>query len=99
MDSTQLGAERPTLIFFTSTRNGMCRRVEGFLAQVLQRRHNHATFEIRQVAREERPDLHERFRIDTTPTLVVVSGKAVRGRLVQPRGCDEIRTFLGPWLR
>lgn len=99
MDSIQQGAERPKLLFFTSNRNGMCRRVEGFLAQVLQRRHNHDTFEIRQVAREERPDLHERFQIETTPTLVVVADHAVRGRLVQPRGCEEIRTFLRPWLR
>lgn len=91
--------ERPTLIFFTSDRNGLCRRAEGFLAQVLQRRHNHQTFHIRYVAREERPDLHERFRILETPTLMVVDGKAVRGRLVQPRGCEEIRDFLGPWLR
>ena len=90
---------RPTLIFFTSDRNGLCRRAEGFLAQVLQRRHNHDTFTIRYVAKEQRPDLLERFRIDKTPTLMVVDRKAVRGRLVQPRGCEEIRTFLAPWLR
>jgi hypothetical protein len=74
--------ERPTLIFFTSERNGLCRRAEGFLAQVLQRRHNHETFKIRFVPQEERPDLHDRFRIDVTPTLMIVDGKAVRGRLV-----------------
>ena len=91
--------ERPTLIFFTSERNGLCRRAEGFLAQVLQRRRNHETFTIKFVPQEERPDLHERFRVDTTPTLLVVDGKAVRARLVQPRGCEEIRTFLRPWLR
>ncbi|HEV2593349.1 MAG TPA: thioredoxin family protein [Gaiellaceae bacterium] len=90
---------RPTLIFFTSQRNGQCRRVEGYLAQVLQRRHNHETFAIRHVASEERPDLHERFAVAVTPTLVVVESKAVRGRLVQPRGAEEIRMFLEPWLR
>jgi hypothetical protein len=96
---TNGAAVKPTLIFFTSGRNGLCRRAEGFLAQVLQRRRNHDTFAIRYVAQEERPDLLERFRVDQTPTLVVVDGKAVRGRLVQPRGCEEIRTFLSPWLR
>ena len=90
---------QPTLIFFTSDRNGLCRRAEGFLAQVLQRRHNHDTFQVRRVAQEARPDLHERFRIAVTPTLVVVDGHAVRGRLAQPRGCEEIRTFLAPWLK
>jgi Thioredoxin len=99
MDGAVAAQARPTLIFFTSDRNGLCRRAEGFLAQVLQRRHNHDTFAIRFVAQEERPDLLERFRVDKTPTLMVVDRKAVRGRLVQPRGCEEIRTFLEPWLR
>jgi hypothetical protein len=90
---------RPTLIFFTSAKEGRSRRAEGFLAQVLQRRRNHETFRIRYVAREDRPDLLERFRIADTPTLVVVEDKRVRGRLAQPRGCEEIQAFLAPWLK
>ena len=39
-------ATRPRLIFFTSSLSGQCRRVEGFLAQVLQRRRNHSTFRV-----------------------------------------------------
>jgi hypothetical protein len=66
---------------------------------VLQRRRNHETFRVRYVAREERPDLLERFRIEQTPTLLVVESKRVRGRLAQPRGCEEIQTFLAPWLK
>jgi thioredoxin-like negative regulator of GroEL len=92
-------ATRPTLILFTSNREGRSRRAEGFLAQVLQRRRNHETFSVRYVAREERPDLLEKFRIRDTPTIVVVEEKRVRGRLAQPRGCDEIQSFLAPWLR
>src|SRR5882762_7165592 len=92
-------AARPILIFFTSATNGRCRRTEGYLAQVLQRRHNHETFALRFVAQEQRPDLLERFGIAVTPTLVVVDGKVVRGKLVEPRGCEEIQTFLAPWLR
>jgi thioredoxin-like negative regulator of GroEL len=90
---------KPTLIFFKSSTEGKSRRAEGFLAQVLQRRRNHETFTVRYVAREERPDLLERFRIDTTPTIVVVEDKRVRGRLAQPRGCEDIQTFLAPWLK
>ena len=89
----------PLLIFFTSEKDGRCRRTEGFLAQVLQRRHNHDTFSMRTVAQERRPDLLERFRIDKTPTLLVVDEQVVRGRLVSPQGCEEIQTFLAPWLR
>jgi hypothetical protein len=91
--------DRPTLLFFVSATEGRSRRTEGHLAQVLQRRHNHETFTVRRVAREERPDLLERFRIEQTPTLVVVEEKRVRARLSQPRGCEEIQTFLAPWLR
>jgi hypothetical protein len=54
---------------------------------------------VRYVAREERPDLLDKFRIDQTPTIVVVEEKRVRGRLVSPRGCREIERLLTPWLR
>jgi thioredoxin-like negative regulator of GroEL len=90
--------EQPRLVFFHSKASGPCRRVEGFLAQVLQRRRNHGTFKVVNVAEEERPDLLERFAVDSLPTLVVVEGKAVRGRLEQPRGCRDIEGFLSPWL-
>ena len=70
------------LVYFHSTLSGQCRRVEGFLAQVLQRRRNHET-----------------FKVQSVPTLVVVQGKSVAGRLEQPRGCREIEGFLAPWLQ
>jgi thioredoxin-like negative regulator of GroEL len=91
-------ADLPRLVFFHSALSGNCRRVEGFLAQVLQRRRNHGTFNVVRVAEEERPDLLERFKIETVPTLVVVEHKAVKGRLERPRGCREIEGFLAPWL-
>jgi thioredoxin-like negative regulator of GroEL len=90
---------RPGLVFFHSNVSGRCRRVEGFLAQVLQRRRNHGTFKIYRVAQEERPDLVERFGVERLPTLVVVQDRFVRGRLEQPRGCREIERFLAPWLQ
>jgi thioredoxin-like negative regulator of GroEL len=90
--------QKPRLVFFHSEVNGYCRRVEGFLAQVLQRRRNHGTFKVLHVAEEERPDLLERFAVDELPTLVVVEGKTVRARLERPRGCREIEGFLAPWL-
>jgi thioredoxin-like negative regulator of GroEL len=91
--------ERPILAFFRSDRSGRCKRVDGFLAQVLQRRRNHESFVIKNVVQEERPDLFERFRIEQVPTLLVIEGRAVRARLVAPRGSAEITLFLSPWLR
>jgi thioredoxin-like negative regulator of GroEL len=91
-------AERPNLFVFYSEASGRCRRVDGFLAQVLQRRRNHETFRLYRVAREEHPELFERFRVRTVPTLVVVEDRRVRGTLVEPRGCRDVEHFLGPWL-
>ena len=90
---------QPGLVFFHSGVSGACRRVEGFIAQVLQRRRNHGTFKLYRVAQEDRPDLFERFDVGTLPTLVVVEGKVVRARLEHPRGCREIERFLAPWLQ
>jgi thioredoxin-like negative regulator of GroEL len=98
MSVAEATLELPRLVFFHSALSGNCRRVEGFLAQVLQRRRNHGTFNVVRVAEEERPDLLERFKIETVPTLVVVEHKAVKGRLERPRGCREIEGFLAPWL-
>ena len=90
---------RPRLVFFYSKQSGRCRRAEGFLAQVLQRRRNHETFTVYRVDAEERPDLVTRFAVGTLPTLVVVDGKRIGARLETPRGCREIESFLAPWLR
>ena len=92
-------ALKPGLVFFYSSRSGACRRAEGFLAQVLQRRRNHGTFKLYRVAQEERPDLIERFGVERMPTLVVVQDKTVRARLELPRGCRDIERFLAPWLQ
>lgn len=89
---------QPLLVFVHSTSSGRCRRAEGYLAQVLQRRRNHETFKLHRLDAAERPDLAERFRITTLPTLLVIEDKVVRARLVDPRGCRDIAAFLDPWL-
>ena len=96
--AASIRAHKPRLVFFHSSVSGACRRAEAFLAQVLQRRRNHETFRLYRVAKEERPDLLERFGVTATPTLVVVEGSMVRAKLELPRGCREIEAFLAPWL-
>jgi thioredoxin-like negative regulator of GroEL len=90
---------RPRLVFFHSKLSGRCRRVEGFIAQVLQRRRNHGTFVVHRVDAEERPDLVKRFCVDRVPALVVVADRRVQARLEQPRGCRDIEALLAPWLK
>jgi thioredoxin-like negative regulator of GroEL len=91
--------ERPRLVFFYSPLSGRSRRVEGFLAQVLQRRHNHDTFELVRVSVDRRPDLAEHFRIERVPTVCVVEGRKLRKRIVTPRGSRDLERELAPWLR
>jgi thioredoxin-like negative regulator of GroEL len=97
--ATTTQTTQPGLVFFHSALSGHCRRVEGFLAQVLQRRRNHGTFRLYRVDEQQRPDLVDRFRVQSIPTLVVVEDKRVRARLEHPRGCRDIERFLEPWLQ
>jgi thioredoxin family protein len=92
------GAEKPTLCFFYSPRSGPSRRVEAFLAQVLQRRQNHRTFALRRVNCDEHPELAERFQVRALPALVVLESRKIRTRLDGPCGCREIEELLEPWL-
>ena len=92
-------ATKPQLVFFYSKTSGRCRRVEAFLAQVLQARRNHDTFVLHRVEAEQRPELIRRFAVEQLPTIIVIDGKQVRGRLEQPHGCTEIQHLLAPWLR
>ena len=93
------GGGRPTLLVFGSATSGPSRRVEGFVAQVLQRRQNHSTFELRYLDMAAHSQLARRLAIVQIPTIVVVEDGRVRVRIEQPRGAAEIRTALTPWLR
>ncbi|HZQ82028.1 MAG TPA: thioredoxin family protein [Gaiellaceae bacterium] len=89
----------PKLLVFESKRSGECRQLRARLAQVLQRRSNHDTFQIVPVDVDARPDLAERFRIHAIPTLIVVDEHVVRGRLPGGATAKQIADFLQPWLR
>jgi thioredoxin-like negative regulator of GroEL len=86
------------LVIFYSPRSGRCRRVEGFLAQVLQRRRNHLSLDLARVSVERRPDLAERFRVTDVPTLLLIDQRKVQARIVAPKGCRELQHQLSPWL-
>jgi thioredoxin-like negative regulator of GroEL len=97
-ESVTRPAQRPRLVFFYSPLSGRCRRVEGFIAQVLQRRRNHDTFDLVRVSVDRRPDLAEKFGIEEVPTICVVEDRKLRRRIVAPRGCRELEQQLEPWL-
>ena len=91
--------EKPRLLFFYSPTAGASVRVDGFLAQVLQRRRNHDTFLVQRIDVNQHPDLAERFRVGSTPTVCVVDGNKVAARAEAPRGAAELEKLLRPWLR
>ena len=91
--------KRPLLVFFYSPQSGRCRRVEGFIAQVLQRRRNHDTFQLVPVSVDRRPDLAERFGITRVPAVCVVEHRKLRRGIVVPPGCRQLEHELEPWLR
>jgi thioredoxin-like negative regulator of GroEL len=90
---------KPQLLFFFSATNGRSRRAEGFIAQALQRRRNHNTFVVRKIDVADHPDVAQRFRVEETPTVLVIDGKRVAARCVQPSGSREMEALLRPWLR
>lgn len=97
--SRQDGAvPKPKLVVFYSPTSGRCRRSEGHLAQALQRRGNHDTFELVRVDVDTRPDLAQRFHVTALPTFVVVVGRRAVHRVVSPRGVRELERELGQWL-
>jgi hypothetical protein len=69
------------------------------MAQVLQRRRNHDTFDIVRVSVDRHPELAERFGVERLPTLCVVERRKLRRRIVAPHGCREIERDLEQWLR
>lgn len=91
--------QRPKLLFFYSPRSGQCRRAEALVAQVLQRRHNHDTFDLVNVSVDTRPELAEQYGVDEVPTVVVLDGRQVAARVVSPRHSHGIESALRPWLR
>jgi thioredoxin 2 len=89
---------KPQLVYFYSARSGPSRRVEGYLAQVLQRRANHDAFRLIRVDVDAQPALARRFAIETLPTLIVIDNEHLEARLEAPSGCREIQSALARWL-
>jgi hypothetical protein len=72
--------------------------VEGFIAQVLQRRGNHDTFDLVRGSIDTHRELAAKFRIERVPTVCFVESRKLRRRIAAPRGCRELAEALEPWL-
>ena len=97
-DRAATSEDAPLLLLFASKQSGQARRVEGYVAHVLQRRHNHDSFRFRIVEREDRPDLFDRLAVTEVPTLLVIDHKRVCRKLEGYVRPHEVEDALQPWL-
>jgi thioredoxin 1 len=74
-----LDEARPLLVFFCSQKSGPARRMESLLAHLARKERQR--LRVLRVDVDEQPELAVRFRVATVPTLVLVVGKRVAGRL------------------
>jgi thioredoxin-like negative regulator of GroEL len=86
----------PLLVFFSSERSGPARRMESLLAHLARKERRR--LRVRRIDVDARPDLVERFRVTTVPTLLLVKGRRVVGRLEGRASAPRIEHMLEPHL-
>src|SRR5215210_6986464 len=87
---------RPLLVFFGAAHSGPARRMESLMAHLARK--ERARLRVTSVDINEQPELAERFRVSTVPTLALVKGKRVVERLEGRVSAPEIAPMLDPHL-
>ena len=87
---------RPLLVFFGASHSGPARRMESLVAHLARK--ERARLRVTQVDVNEQPEVAERFRIDTVPTLALVKEKRVVDRLEGRVSAPRIERMLQPHL-
>jgi thioredoxin 1 len=87
---------RPLLVFFSNPRSGPARRMESLVAHVARK--ERARLRVTHVDTDQQPELADRFRITTVPTLALVKDKRVVGRLEGRVSAPRIEEMLEPHL-
>jgi thioredoxin 2 len=88
---------KPLLVFFSSSRSGPARRMESLLAHLARKERQRLV--VRSVDIEASPELAERFKIDTVPTLLLVKDKRVVARLAGRASAPKIERMLAGHLQ
>jgi thioredoxin-like negative regulator of GroEL len=87
---------RPLLVFFGASHSGPARRMESLVAHLARK--ERARLRVTQVDVNEQPELAERFRVKTVPTIALVKGKRVVDRLEGRVSAPRIERMLEPHL-
>ena len=88
--------QRPLLVFFGATHSGPARRMESLVAHLARK--ERARLRVQEIDIDKQPELAERFRVTTVPTLALVKDKRVVGRLEGRVSAPRIEQMLEPHL-
>ena len=87
---------RPLLVFFGAAHSGPARRMESLMAHLARK--ERTRLRVTAIDINEQPELAERFRVKTVPTLALVKGKRVVERLEGRASVPRIERMLEPHL-
>lgn len=85
---------RPVLAFFRSEQSGPARRMDSLIAHLARKERQRLRVTVVDVDRQ--PELAERFRVATVPTLVLVKDRNIVGRLEGRVSAPRINRMLAP---
>jgi thioredoxin-like negative regulator of GroEL len=84
------------LVFFSSPRSGPARRMDSLLAHLARK--ERGRLRVTRVDVDTQPEVAERFRVSTVPTLVLVKERRVVDRLEGRVSAPRIERMLEPHL-
>jgi thioredoxin-like negative regulator of GroEL len=82
----------PLLVFFATRTSGPARRMESLLAHIARKERDR--LRVTRIDVEARPDLAERFRVETVPTIVLIKDKRAVGRIEGRASAPRIERLL-----
>lgn len=88
--------QRPLLVFFGATHSGPARRMASLVAHLARK--ERTRLRVQEIDIDEQPELAERFRVTTVPTLALVKDKRVVCRLEGRVSAPRIEQMLEPHL-
>jgi thioredoxin-like negative regulator of GroEL len=90
------GDERPLLLFFSNRRSGPARRMASLVAWV--RVTEKKRLRVVEVDADEHAELADALEVSTVPTLVLLRGRKILGRLDGRATGNDITRLIGPHL-
>lgn len=87
---------RPLLIFFGAAHSGPARRMESLMAHLARKERER--LRVTSIDVDERPELAQRFGVETVPTLALVKDKRIVDRIVGRASAPTIERMLEPHL-